>query len=169
MDDMRERFVEAYDRHADAIYRHCYFRVYSREKAEDLVQETFLKTWAYLSEGAQVDNLRAFLYRVANNLIIDDSRRRKEQSLEEVLESAPALEPSAAPRLESEALFREVLEALDRLDAEDKEVVVLRYVDDLDPKEIAGILGITANNASVRLHRALEKLKRLIADHERFF
>ena len=71
----------------DAIFRHCYFRVFDRERARDLVQETFLKTWEYLTRGHDIENIRAFLYRVATNLIIDDSRRKKEISLEQLSES----------------------------------------------------------------------------------
>ena len=77
-----DTFLTAYDKYADAIYRHCFFRVFSKEKAEELTQETFMRTWQYLEDGKEVLNLRAFLYRVANNLIIDHSRKKKEERLD---------------------------------------------------------------------------------------
>jgi len=84
---LEEDFATAYDLYADAIFRHCYFRVNDREKAVDLMQETFMKTWEYLASGKKVTNLRAFLYRSANNLIVDQARRaklRQEDSLEDM-------------------------------------------------------------------------------------
>lgn len=72
----------AYEAYADAIFRHCYFRVFNRELGKELMQETFLRVFEYLSKGNTVDNMRAFLYRVANNLIIDNVRRKKELSLD---------------------------------------------------------------------------------------
>jgi len=76
--DKREKeFLDAYEKYADAIYRHCYFRVYNKELAEDLTQETFIKTWKYIVEGKEVKNIKSFLYRVAVNLIIDNSRKKK--------------------------------------------------------------------------------------------
>src|SRR5579863_136343 len=71
-----KEFLEAYQHYADAIYRHCYFRVYNKELAEDLTQETFIKTWKYITEGKEIKNLKAFLYKVAVNLIIDNSRKK---------------------------------------------------------------------------------------------
>ncbi len=162
MGEMRDNFLEAYDRYADALYRHCYFRVYSRARAEELVQETFMKTWVYLSEGKRIDNMKAFLYRVATNLVVDEVRKKKEESLENLLESSAISEPAADSTLETEVSFREVVRMMGRLPEAEREILVLRYVDDLDPREIAEILGITANNASVRLNRALAQLRQLI-------
>ena len=68
--DLQEGFLNAYDAYADAIYRHCFFRVFSKERAEELAQETFMKTWEYVARGNVIENYKAFLYRVTNNLII---------------------------------------------------------------------------------------------------
>lgn len=154
-------FLAAYDQHADAIYRHCYFRVFSRARAEELVQETFMKTWQYIAGGKEVKNIRAFLYQVANNLIIDDSRKKKEESLDAMLESSEALEPASREhvKMERQALAAEVVRAMETLGAEDREVLTLRYVDDLEPREIAEILGLSPNAVSVRIHRATQSLK----------
>ena len=79
--EIMEAFTKAYDELSDAIFRHCWFRIGDRERAKDLMQETFTKSWQYISRGEKVDNLKAFLYRVANNLIIDEYRKKKELSL----------------------------------------------------------------------------------------
>lgn len=157
----RQAFLAAYDEHADAIYRHIYFRLLNRAQAEELVQETFLKTWQYLDVGNPVDNLRPFLYRVATNLIIDYVRKKKELSLDATLEANPLAEPVGADErdVERHALFREVRDAFVILSQDDRDLVTMRYVDDMDPREIAQILGITPNHVSVKLNRAVAKLK----------
>ncbi len=156
-----QEFLDAYEKYADAIYRHCFFRVYSKSRAEELMQETFLKTWQYLKDGADVENLRAFLYRVANNLVIDLSRKKKEESLDALLEDSDAFEPSEDGRIvtEQKVLLHDVFQTMQKLSKEEREILTMRYVDDLDPKDIALVLNITPNNASVRLNRAMHALK----------
>ena len=164
--DVQQAFLAAYDDYADAIFRHCYFRVFRKSRAEELTQEAFMKTWEYLAAGNQVLNIRAFLYRVANNLIIDESRKAKEASLENILANDASLEPAdnAPLKMEQALANKEILETLHALSAADREIITLRYMDDLDPKEIAEILNISANAVSVRIHRALAELKKLIPD-----
>ena len=158
----RKKYLEAFDKYGDAIYRFCFFKVYSRGRAEELAQETFMKTWQYLREGNTVENIRAFLYRTATNLIIDDSRRKKEESLDAAMEESDAYEPSydGAKEIQTKAVLKEVIGMMEYLEEEERQILTLRYLEDLDPKNIAEILHITPNNASVRINRALEKLKR---------
>lgn len=152
-------FISAYDRFADAIFRHCYFRISDRERAKDLVQETFCRTWAYLVKGGEIENLRAFLYRVANNLIIDTYRKKSALSLDELAESG--FEPSvdAGERMLKAAEVRRAFSLLSNLDQKSRALVIMRYFDDLGPKEIAKITGETENAVSVRLNRAVGKLR----------
>ncbi len=158
----KKKFLEAYDAYADAIYRYCFFRVFSRARAEELVQETFMKIWQYIRDGKKVDNMRAFAYRIATNLIIDDSRKKKEQSLDAALEESDALEPSYDGRreIETQATLKEIMRAMEYLEEDERRILTLRYIEDLDPKDIAEILGISANSASVQINRALGKLKK---------
>lgn len=161
---LEQRFLEAYDTHLDAIYRHCFFRVYSKARAEELAQETFMKTWQYLNDSHDVENLKAFLYRVANNLVIDESRKHKERHLDELLEISEKYEPSVEGRDEAERAvhLHMVFERLPELPEEDRTLIVMRYVDDLDPKDIAEALGTSANNVSVKLNRAVKRLRALV-------
>ncbi len=152
----------AYDQYADAIFRHCYFRLFHRERAKELMQETFLKVWEYMQTGREIENLRAFLYRVANNLIIDETRKRHEQSLEALQEAGFDPTGSTGEEVTRGPDDKRVLEILGKLDKESRELVVMRYIDDLKPREIADILGIAPNTASVRIHRAMAELKELL-------
>lgn len=161
-EQVRQSFLTAYDEHADAIYRHCYFRLLNKDKAEELVQETFLKTWQYLDAGNPVDNLRPFLYRVATNLIIDFVRKKKEDSLDAKLEVNPLDEPMGSDHrdIERSALLSLVKSSLAELEQDERDLITMRYLDDMDPREIADILDISPNYVSVKLNRAVAKLKK---------
>lgn len=160
----KNEFLAAYESYADAIYRHCFFRVFSAPKAEELVQETFLRVWEYMEGGNPISNIRALLYRVANNLIIDDSRKRKEESLEYALEKNPSLDPvmDGEGDMMRKLEIKEIRDAMNSLPQDVKELITFRFVDDLDPKDIAEILGITPNNASVKLNRAIKSLREIL-------
>ncbi len=153
----------AYEAFSDAIFRHCYFRVYQRDYALDLMQQVFMKTWEYLANGKSIENMRAFLYRTANNLIIDEVRKKKEQISLDVLEEQ-GIEPGIDTREEVEAVIdgAQIGTYLKRLPKDEREILVLRFIDDLSPKEIAEVLDETANVVSVRIHRALKKLRALL-------
>src|SRR5438105_4028659 len=73
---LEKTFKEAYDSHSGGIFRYILFKIDNREKALDLLQETYMKTWLHMSRGEKLQNIRAFLYKVASNLIIDEYRKR---------------------------------------------------------------------------------------------
>ncbi len=167
-EEVQQQFLEAYDKYQEAIYRHCFFRVYSKTRAEELVQETYMRAWQYMAQGKVVENLRAFLYRVANNLIIDESRKKKEDSLEVLMDKSPGYEPSyeGHKKIEKQVLYQEIIEGMDDLPQDYKEILMFRYVHDMDPKEIAEILNTNANNVSVKINRAVKALKLQFADNK---
>ncbi len=157
--DPQADFLRAYDAYADAIFRHCYFRLYDRERARELMQETFARTWRYVANGGMVSHLRAFLYRTARNLVIDEQRRRRPVSLDELQERGIDPSPVPAETLEITAEAHRVLEAIQQLPDEYRSVIMMRHVDGLAPREIAKITGESANVISVRLHRARRYLR----------
>jgi RNA polymerase sigma-70 factor (ECF subfamily) len=161
---IEEQFLQVYEKHSDAIFRYCYFRLYNREKAKDIAQDAFMKAWVYLQEGNTIDNLRAFIYRVANNLIIDYVRKKKESSLEMLEESGfnPSVDGKQKEEQRIDGLF--VQETLNLLEEEYRDVVYMRYIEELAPREIAQILDESVNVISVRIHRGLKKLKILIGE-----
>jgi RNA polymerase sigma-70 factor (ECF subfamily) len=160
MDGVKQDFLLAYDTLADAIYRFCYYRVFSKEVAEELTQETFMKTWLYLSQNQRIDNLKAFLYRVATNLVIDYARKSKTESLESLQEKG--FDAAIRENNEDWVTVREIIGNFKQLPTEFHEVLTLRYIDDLSPKEIAEVLEITANLVSVRINRGLELLRNIL-------
>lgn len=157
-------FLKGYEDYVEAIFRHISFRIFDRERAKDILQDTFFRTWEYLSKGRKIDNLRAFLYRVANNLIIDEVRKKSSVSLESIVETGSQFENPIRPeKLLSISLeYKEIVNLLQQLDEDYRKVMVMRYVEELPVKEIAEVLGVSENLVSVRLNRALHKLRDLI-------
>ncbi|MFZ2886236.1 MAG: RNA polymerase sigma factor [Minisyncoccia bacterium] len=166
-------FLEAYNAHSSALFRHASFRVSNRERALDLTQDAFLKAWDYVQKGGEVQEYKSFMYRVLNNLIIDEYRKKKSSSLDEILEN----DTGAMEERMSEGSVSEREEELDETDLAERirekivllpdtyrEVITLRYVDGLSPKEIAGLIGVSENVVSVRIHRGTHKLRALCTE-----
>jgi RNA polymerase sigma-70 factor (ECF subfamily) len=160
-------FLKVYDEHADAIYRFCYFRLFDKEKAEELTQEAFMRTWEYLASGKKVDNIRAFVYRVARNSIVDYFRKKKEVSLDNLHEQGFDVSIEDASRWESIIDGGDAIRAITLLDEKYRDVLLFRHVDGLLVKEIAVIVGESENAVSVRLHRGLKQLKEILSQPPR--
>lgn len=160
---IEKTFLEAYDKHMDAIFRFCYFKLSHKEKAEEIAQESFMKTWEYLIQGKKIENIRAFVYRVAKNSIIDYYRKKKELSLDELHEQGFDVSREEHGRLENIIDGNQAMEAIQKLNEKYREVVFLRYVNDASVKEIAQIVGETENAVSVRIHRGLKQLKEMLS------
>ncbi len=164
--EIKEIFMKSYEEHSDAILRYCHFQTSNREIAIDLVQDTFMKTWTYLSDGKDIDNIKAFLYKVAKNLIIDYRRKKKAVSLDAITETGIEFSGDADTddaELEFDKKF--VIGKLEELDPDDREILTLRYVNELSIKEISEATGMTANNVSVKIHRSIDKLKKILKEY----
>src|SRR6185369_7453487 len=144
MADPNQEFMDAYELHSDAIFKHCFFRLSDRERALEVTQETFTRAWDYLRKGNVIEKWKPFLYRVAGNLIIEEYRKRKTFSLDAFLEVETHDESMIDALHDDEAMERLTVsfdaelakEALEKLAPQYREVVVLRFVDGLSPKEI---------------------------------
>ena len=167
--DQEARFLKAFDEYNDALFRHAFLRISNREKAVDLVHDTYTKVWSYLRSGYEIDNFRTFLYKVLNNLIIDEYRRKKESSLDALLEidgvdegSFSELSESTAEALAATIDGKMAFEMLETLPDQYREVIILRFVDQLGPREISELIEETENVVSVRIHRGLKMLRQKI-------
>lgn len=163
---LEEEFLAAYDQYADAIFRHCYFRVFDRERGKDLMQEVFLRAWEYLARGEKVLNMRAFLYRIANNLIVDESRKKREASLEKLQEDGFDPAKDETESMQNRIDRDKILATLGRLDECYRDILIMRYVNELTPAEIAALTGESANTVSVRIYRALKHLRVLLVQRK---
>ena len=142
---------------------HAFFRVNDYEIGKDLVQDTFMKTWNYLKNGGKIIMMRAFLYHILNNLIIDEYRRRKHKaaSLDTLLETG------------YEPVTDEHLHLVDRLDGKTTAMLIsklppkyervlrMHYLEHLSLDEMSKKTGQSKNTMAVQVHRGLKKLKTL--------
>jgi len=158
----RERILTtAHHNHERGMNSYAFFKIHNHATGQDLVQETFTKTWAYLVRGGKVDLMKAFLYHILNQLIIDEYRKRKTSSLDALLEKG--FEPGVD---HSERMFnvldgKAVLLLIQYLPAKYEKVMHMRYVQDLSLKEISLITGQSRNAIAVQTYRGLIKLKKL--------
>ena len=158
---IKSQFSEAYTTYQRPLLCYCMCKVSSKALAEDLTQETFLKAWKYIMSGNNVENMRAFLYRILRNLIIDEYRRVgvHNDSLERLYEEGfePGIDESdqLVDRIEGSkaiALLHEVRKPY-------RDVITLKYIKGFSTKEIAKINHISKNAVAVRIHRGLHMLK----------
>ncbi len=171
--DHETRFLKAFDDYNDALFRHAYMRISNRERALDIVHDTYTKVWSYIRGGYEIDNFRPFLYKVLNNLIIDEYRKRKELSLDAMLEaegvdegSFEELSESTVETLAATIDGRKAFELLKDLPDQYREVILYRFVDQLGPREISDLIEETENVVSVRIHRGLKMLRQAIEEAE---
>ncbi|MDQ5912357.1 MAG: hypothetical protein QG568_572 [Patescibacteria group bacterium] len=157
---LKKDFHEAYKLHADALFRFSFFKLSDREKAKDIVQDTFVRYWEYVAADGQVDNVKAFLYRIANNAIIDNYRKKKEISLDILEEDGfDPMDTESHHTMARSLDSKRALELVNKLKDKEREVILLRYVEGLSVKEISEVLDERENTISVKIHRALKELQ----------
>lgn len=157
-------FEKIYEKEADAIFRFCLTKVSDREQALDITQETFLRLWQSLAEEREILNDRAFLFTVARRLVIDWYRKKKSVSLDDIFYGQEEQTYEISDEMTTGHLLlgvegRYLLDKIDEITSVNREAVYLRFIEDLSPSEIGEILGISTNNASVRINRGLMELR----------
>jgi RNA polymerase sigma-70 factor (ECF subfamily) len=161
--------MKSYEEHSDAILRYCIFQTSNRDVALDILQDTFTKTWLYLQDGKEIDNIKAFLYKVAKNLIIDYRRKKKSYSLDAITETGVDFEGEDEEENITGNFDKEfVVGKLEKLEESDREILTMRYINEMSIKEIAEMIELTPNNVSVKIHRAVERLKKILDEYYEF-
>ena len=156
------QFTAMYESYADAIFRYCYFRVSDKEQAKDLVQETFTRVWKCVTNGQLIENEKTFLFTIAHNLLIDTYRKKKSFSLDRLLDDGFSPSDRGHAAIEAGAEIEQMYKYLEQLDEKYKQVLLMKFVEDLGPKDIASIIGETENNVSVRINRGMTQLRELL-------
>jgi RNA polymerase sigma-70 factor (ECF subfamily) len=154
-------FAELYERHVVRVYRHIYYMVGNAAEAEDLTSQTFLRAWEaidrYQVRGAP---FVSWLLRIAHNLGVSSLRAKRESSQlhDGIVDDKMHRDPeSAFEQTAEEALVRE---AIMRLRDEQRQVIILRFIEDLDYREVAEIIGKSVAAIRVIQHRALNALRK---------
>lgn len=161
--DHHDRFRELYTRHFDALLAYALRRVSRPEDAADVVADTFLVAWRRRSTLPVGDEAKLWLYGVARNMLANNRRgdRRRDrlgEALRERLAASPGLwaVPDPAAGVAGDLAVRDALAGLADLD---REVLMLTVWEELEPREIADVLGVSAQAVRTRLSRARARLR----------
>ena len=169
--DNKEAFIEAYDLYVDEIHRFVFFKVGNKEEAEDITSAVFLKTWNYIQETERLveKTLKALLYKIARTTIIDHYRKKSNQanlSIDDEEKGFDVVDEKQDVQKSFEIAndFDLVQEKLQELKDEYREIILLRYINELSIDEIAKQLGKSKGNIRVLTHRALKALSDLVSE-----
>jgi RNA polymerase sigma-70 factor, ECF subfamily len=159
----KKKLVEIYDRYSPEIFRYAYRLLEDKDLAEDCVADTFLRLLIAVRGGIVPENLRAYLYRISHNWIVDFYRRRPPQTfLQENFHGDPAGNPPS--EFPGESDHQRIRSALLRLPAEQRQVIELRFVESWSHSEVAAAIGKTVEATRALQHRAVEALRQLLAE-----
>lgn len=160
-------------RHQDRLFNYIYFIVRSKEVAEDIFQETFVKAIVTLQQGRYTNDgkFAAWITRIAHNLVIDQFRiERNENTVSndetgiDLLNNAKLSEGNIENRMVNEQVLKDVRMLIDELPDCQREVVFMRYYQDMSFKEIADITGVSINTALGRMRYAVLNMRRIAAE-----
>ncbi|MBO7474644.1 MAG: sigma-70 family RNA polymerase sigma factor [Ruminococcus sp.] len=138
------------DEQYEKIYRYCFLRVRHKETAEDLTQETFLR---YLEHPhySSVDKTLQLLYTIAGNLCTDEFRKKRTEELPDTEMSSESVEDDVLSNFD-------LKQALEKLSEEDREIILLRYVNEVPVNVIAKLYNISRFALNRRINRILGTL-----------
>lgn len=160
-------FVQAYDFFMPKIYRFLYYKArQDKTLTDDMAQRTFMKAWEYVTcQNRDVENIQAFLYRIARNLMIDHWRVQHKETYELkdfLIETAD--DPKMIEAIDARIEVEQLMSHMDTIPEQYKEVITLRFIQELDIDEIATIMEKDKNNIYVLIHRALKTLRAKILE-----
>ncbi len=164
----KQAFGMLYSSYLDEIYRFVFFKVNNSFTAEDITEETFLKTWESLpkiyKKDGKIENLRAWLYRSANNLVIDHYRKKKPAA--NIENTRPSNQPLPEELVLEKELSKNLVQSIQVLEPDHQEIIILRLINDLSHREVAEIMNISEGYSRVLLFRALKQLKAVLLKKE---
>jgi RNA polymerase sigma-70 factor (ECF subfamily) len=170
-----QAFDELLSRSQDKIFNYIMYIVKDEDLANDLFQETFLKAITKMRSGRYTDTGKFFwwLTRVAHNVIIDYYRAQKSSKIVEPtkdndlsnLSSNSLMDSNRESELANEQVLRDVKKLVEALPESQREVVIMRYFQELSFKEIAEMTGVSINTSLGRMRYALMNLRKLTHQH----
>lgn len=153
-----------YDQYHELIYRYLYRQVGDIEIARDLSADVFRRLLAAVQEGrTPQDNLKAWLYRTAHNLLVDYYRRQRYRNHLPLPDDLIDIGDDPVLAVEFHISAQQVRLALRRLTSEQRQVVTLKFLEGLSNQEISVIVGKPVGAIKALQHRALEALRRELA------
>ncbi|MBN2240678.1 MAG: sigma-70 family RNA polymerase sigma factor [Dehalococcoidales bacterium] len=152
-----DAFGELYSGFAEKIYRYVFYNIRDRVSSEDITQEVFLKAWKAIGScKGKEKTFSPWLYRIAHNLLVDKYRKKKYLLLEaHPVENISDTEYRIHDRLDQEDLIN----SLEFLPANQRQLIILKFIEGMDNREIAGIMKKSEGAIRIMQMRALSRLK----------
>lgn len=170
-----EAFDQLLDRHQQVVFSYILYTIRNKNLADDFFQETFCKAIVTIRQGRYTESgrFRSWLMRIAHNLMIDYFRQKKnEKTLSndewgiDLLNNPTLCEETVEGELVRRQVHSDVKKLVKHLPHTQREVVEMRYYEELSFKEIADITGVSINTALGRMRYAILNMRRLAADHQ---
>jgi len=162
-----DAFGMLYDEYVDQIFRYVYYKVGNLTESQDLTGQTFLKAFENIDSYEMRDvAFSSWLYRIAHNLVVDFFRRESKRESVPIDDQPPTASPSGNPvelvlaDLESERLYK----AMHKLTHNQREVLVLKFIDNLSNTQVAEIMGISVGAVKSTQKRGLLALNRILSN-----
>lgn len=163
------------ERHNSTLFNYIYFIVKNKELAEDIFQETFIKAILTIKQGryTETGKFRAWITRIAHNLIIDHFRQEKNENTisndniaVDLLNNAQLCDGTIEDTLIHNQILSDVQKLIKQLPDNQREVLEMRYYQDLSFKEISEITGVSINTALGRMRYAILNMRKLAEENQ---
>jgi RNA polymerase sigma-70 factor (ECF subfamily) len=159
-----DALAEVFDTYYVAIYRYIYHHVRHVETAEDLAGEVFLRMLNQIHRGAGPDrHLKAWLFRIAHNLVIDESRRAVHRTHQMLTDTLPAEKTSIEDLTQQAVMTQQAYELMEQLTPKQRSIIIMRYLEGMENAEVASVLGLSIGAVKALQHRGLNALRRQFA------
>ena len=157
-----EAFGELYSLYLDRIYRYVFYQVKDRMTAEDITEEVFVKAWQAIGscKGKEA-TFSAWLYRIAHNHMINTLRKKQKITSIETKNLVDASDPKI--ELETALDHQELLATIADLPQNQKEVIILKFIEEMDNREISKVLGKREGAIRILQMRALANLRQKLS------
>jgi RNA polymerase sigma-70 factor (ECF subfamily) len=150
-----------FDTYYQPLYRYIYYHVRHVGTAEDLAADVFSRMLDQIAKGrGPKRHLSGWLYRVAHNLVVDDSRRRVHRDHESLDERVLSSEPDVETQVQLSVLRQQAWAALGKLTIKQRDVIVLRFLEGQENDEIAQVLRMSVGAVKALQHRGLASMRR---------
>lgn len=162
------------NRHKQSLYTYIFYTVRDQGLAEDIFQETFFKAITTIRQGryTETGKFKAWITRIAHNLLIDYYRRRKNENTIsnddyeiDLLNNPSLCDDTVEMKMVKKQVLDDVKKLIGFLPDEQREVLEMRYYGDLSFKEIADVTGVSINTALGRMRYAILNMRKLVNDH----
>ena len=160
--DKERFFLEIYDKYLDKIFRFVFLKTNHKETAQDITSEVFFKAWKYIKTGKEIRHPSGFLYRTAKNLVANFYSKKRFENVLPLEGKETKLIFRAEEKIFLEDELYKVVQALKKINPEYQDLIILRYIEELEIKEIAQILNKSESAVRMQLSRALKALRGVI-------